>query len=92
MSTRIRLPHNETDETKRYSLTDPRAGEAAYAAVYRWKYYGEREPMPDELAIVLMLAGDYLHLTTYELGQECCVRKLRDMWRALRAAERNEEQ
>jgi hypothetical protein len=80
----MRLPHDETDEAKRYSLTDPRECDEAYTAVYRWRWYGEREPTPEEFARVLMLAGDYLHLTTYELGQECCVRKLRDVWRALR--------
>jgi hypothetical protein len=90
----MRLPHNETDKTKRYTMTNPIAASDAYTAVYRWRYSGERQPTPEEFSRVLMLAGDYLHLTTYELGQECCVRKLRDIWRAVRAldaAERSEK-
>ncbi|MCC6649040.1 MAG: hypothetical protein IT374_26165 [Polyangiaceae bacterium] len=57
------------------------------AVVYRWRFHGERAPTPGEVARVLMLAGDYLHLTRYVLGQEHCVRQLRDLWRARRARE-----
>lgn len=89
---RIRLPHDETDERKRYSLTDPDGENAdAYGRVYSARY-SKTEPDPDDLSRVLSMAGDYLHLTTYELGQEHCVRQLRELWRARRAAAVEEEE
>jgi len=81
----IRLPHGETDPTKRYSMPDPDTLGPAYDAAYRAVYYERRALTYDEVAAVLMLAGGYLDLTTYELGQECCVGKLRDVWRHRRA-------
>lgn len=81
----LRLPHGETDETKTYSMPDPDALHEAYDAVYRFRYYGGPEPTPTQLSHVLTLAGGYLDLTTYTLGQECCVGKLRDIWRARRS-------
>jgi hypothetical protein len=82
---RLKLPSGETDPGKRYSMPDPDALADAYSALYRARWYGERDATPEEVSQVLMLAQAYLHLTTYELGQECCVRKLRDIWRARRA-------
>lgn len=81
----LRLPHGETDPDKTYSMPDPDALGAAYEAVYRARFYGGPPASPDDIARVLTLAGGYLDLTTYELGQECCVEKLRDIWRARRA-------
>jgi len=89
----MRLPHGETDERKRYSLPDPDAlsehYEKAYDAVYyRGRPLGDASPVTldkDDAAALLILARGYLDLTTYELGQECCVEKLRDVWRARRA-------
>lgn len=46
---------------------------------------GKRVVTYTHAAYVLMLANAYLTLTTYELGQEHCLRKLRDIWRARRA-------
>ncbi len=43
------------------------------------------DPDPGDLRTLLSAVSDYLHLTTYELGQEHCVRQLRDMWRYRRA-------
>lgn len=83
---RLRLPHDETDETKRYSLPDPDALAVAYDAAYRAHWYGERVVTPEEIGHVLALARGYLDLTTHSLGQEVCVGKLRDVWRARRAA------
>jgi len=83
----LQLPHGETNPRKRYVFPNPDELAAAYTAVRRHHYNGEREPTRQEMARVLMLAGGYLGLTTYELGQECCVEKLRDIWRARRAAE-----
>lgn len=83
---RLRLPHDETDERKRYSMPDPDEHAEAYGEVYRCLYGGE-ELSREQLKRVLELAGGYMALTTYELGQECCVEKLRDIWRARRARE-----
>jgi hypothetical protein len=66
-------------------MPDPDVLRDAYAVVYRHEYYGERAPTDSETAMVLTLAAGYLDLTMYELGQECCVKKLRDIWRARRA-------
>lgn len=83
---RITLPHDETDESRRYSLPDPDELREAYAAVYRWHHWhGPVPPTREEWTRVLMLASGYLDLTTYDGGQECCVGKLRDLWRARRA-------
>lgn len=81
----MRLPHGEADERKRYSMADPDACDEAYAAVRRWQFSEGEEPSREDFARVLAMADCYLHLTTYELGQEHCVRQLRDVWRARRA-------
>jgi hypothetical protein len=83
---RIRLPHGETDRDKTYTLADP---DALHDALWRVNHAWARDQAPDrgDLARVLMAAGDYEHLTTYALGQECCVQQLRDLWRARRARE-----
>lgn len=80
----LRLPHDEADERNRYSMPDPDEHADALGEVYRHCYYGESLDLED-LKRVLALAQGYLDLTTYTLGQECCVGKLRDIWRARRA-------
>jgi hypothetical protein len=81
----VRLPHDETDERKRYSMPDVDELHDAYIRLYRAVWY-DHEGAPDieDIKRVLMLANGYVSLTTYELGQECCVGKLRDIWRARR--------
>lgn len=87
----MRLPHDETDERKRYAMPDPDALAPAYGSLYDAAWYrGDRTTETvtvsrEELRRLLSLAGGYLDLTTYELGQEHCVEKLRDVWRARRA-------
>lgn len=90
----LRLPHDETDPAKRYSMPDPDGRLfASYDAARRRLSPGcSLEDLPaevrlsrEELEHVLRLAMGYLDLTTYSLGQEHCVEKLRDIWRARRA-------
>ena len=88
----LRLPHGETRPEHRYSMPDPDGLAADYLAAREKLYPGGLEDLPKvvvlgrvELEHVLRLAGAYLDLTTYELGQEHCVGKLRDIWRARRA-------
>ena len=72
---------------------DPDAGYDAWMSVRHARFPpGPLAPTPEtvtvdaaELATVLSLAEGYLDLTMYELGQGCCVGKLRDIWRARRA-------
>ena len=88
----IRLPHDETDEAKRYTMPNP----DALIDTYRRLRGRAFPPFPviltcpvlldtDDLRAVLSLADGYITLTTYSLGQECCVGKLRDIWRARRS-------
>lgn len=81
----LRLPHGEVDESKRYTMPDPDACASALRVVRRNHHYGERAPTEVEITCVILLAEGYIDLTTYDLGQECCVEKLRDIWRAMRA-------
>ncbi len=83
---RLQLPHGETDERKRYSFPDPDALGGLYESAYRAAWYEKRPLERDEVLALLSMASGYLDLTTYELGQECCVEKLRDIWRARRAS------
>lgn len=80
----MRLPHDETDETKRYSMADPDAlAELAHSA--HVAVYSDKRPLTrEESTALLSIAQSYMALTTYELGQEHCVGKLRDIWRARR--------
>jgi hypothetical protein len=80
------LPHGVTDPALTYSMPDPDALLKTYEAAYSAHYYERRTLTDEQIAVVLMLAGGYLDLTLYALGQECCVGKLRDIWRARRAA------
>jgi hypothetical protein len=79
----MRLPSADAPESKRYTMPDPDGLHDAYQRLREAAYYDmpmDREDVKD----VLGLAEGYLGLTTYELGQECCVGKLRDIWRARR--------
>lgn len=78
---RIQLPHDEPDGRKRYSMTDPDT-ERLHDAMHKCRY---GSPSKADLGILTSAVADYIHLTTYELGQEHCVRNLRDIWRARRA-------
>ena len=89
----MRLPHSETDERKRYTMADPDELDAAYSRVRSEVFPFHRAASTptvtvdrNDLARLLFAVDCYLHLTTYELGQEQCVRQLRDIWRARRAA------
>jgi hypothetical protein len=68
-------------------MPDPDIGVSLYESAYRAYYYsGSNRELPHELVVALFtLAQGYLDLTTYELGQEHCVAKLRDIWRARKA-------
>lgn len=79
----IRLPFGETDPAKRYSFPDPdseKLHDAAHAARYAPETLTKGQAM-----WLAEIASAYFSLTTYELGQEHCVAKLRDIWRARRA-------
>ena len=84
------LPHDESDRSKTYLMPDPEHEGSPYETLYAQAWSGFNAP--DKVTVnrvdlhrVLALARGYLTLTTYELGQEHCVGKLRDIWRARRA-------
>jgi hypothetical protein len=84
---RIKLPTPDAPPNDVYSMADPEYLPEALREIYGWLYYSEREPSREALVQVMSMAQGYIHLTTYELGQENCVEKLRDIWRARRARE-----
>jgi hypothetical protein len=79
----------------RWSITDPRS-ERLRDAAFRlrpesglvggeWKKFTcEEEQQRADLFVVLRAVEDYQHLTTYELGIEHIIKKLRVIWHALR--------
>lgn len=81
----LRLPHGNTDPEKAYAFPDPDQRPEAIWSLHQWLFAGGPKPSRDALIHIERLADAYVSLTTYELGQECCVRKLRDIWRARRA-------
>ncbi len=83
---RILLPHGEKDPSKQYTFPDPLHG-PFIEAEQRARYNPKALTRSDILALC-SLASAYRSLTAYELGQECCVGKLRDIWRARRAQEK----
>lgn len=96
MPMRMKLPHSETDPRKTYSMPDPDAMMDACMDARRVVFppcTGElgSPPYPDvtltytQAVALITLTEGYLDLTMYELGQESCVEKLRDIWRARRA-------
>ena len=64
-----------------WRITDPES-EELHAGMARLRH-GSAEKI--DVGRVLEAAESYIHLTTYELGQEHCVAKLRHIWRTLRA-------
>ena len=87
----LKLPINCKDSKKLYSMPNPDALIESYSKVRDWRFNGGADPTEEEIAHVLMLARGYLDLTTYSLGQTCCVGKLKDIWRARRAGATNGE-
>lgn len=84
---RLRLTPGETNPRRTYTLPDPDSPglhDAAHAA-------RSGEPTRSQLYELAAVAEAYLHLTTYSLGQEHCARKLRDVWRARRARQKEGE-
>jgi hypothetical protein len=80
----------------RWNITDPSATELYEAASRlrpRFNLGAGDERTPEEkrrdsdLFTVLRCVEDYQHLTTYALGIEHVIKKLRAIWRALREAE-----
>jgi hypothetical protein len=87
---RLLLPMGEEDPRKTYTMPDPDGLCDAMVSIYddAWhrKPQGPRVEVDlADLRRVLGLATGYLDLTTYALGQEHCVQKLRDIWRSRRA-------
>ncbi len=78
---RLPLPHGETNPRKLYSYTNPDNDEL-HEALWQCRH---GKPSGAQLRRVVSAAMDYMHLTTYPLGQEHCVSQLRDIWRARRA-------
>lgn len=73
-------------ERDRWSITDPTSAQLN-AAMHNLRYESENQQndqLRRDILRVLRAAEDYQHLTTYELGVEHIVRKLRAIWRALR--------
>lgn len=95
MGLRMNLPHGETDSRKTYSMPDPDAlsdaCSEAHHAVFPHTSELRGPPYPDvtltysQAVALLTLSEGYRVLTMHELGQEHCVEKLRDIWRARRA-------
>lgn len=81
----IRLPSRDAPPEKRYSMPNPEHRPEAWGNVHAWVYGEGPLPCREDLQQVLSMANGYRHLTMYELGQEHCVRQLRDVWRARRA-------
>jgi hypothetical protein len=81
---RMTIPHDETDQRKQCSFSNPDS-ERIEEAMDRCRY---GSPTREDILVVLGVASDYLHMTTYELGQEHCVGQLRAIWRARRAREK----
>lgn len=71
-------------------MPDPDELSPTYDTAYRAWFYGNldsRSLTHEQMVVLFTLAQGYLDLTTYELGQEHCVSKLRDIWRARRGRE-----
>jgi len=87
------LPHGEREPSKTYSMPDPDglheyfldARRAVFPGIGKLDGRSPRVLTYEQAVALVTLAEGYLTLTMYELGQECCVGKLRDIWRARRA-------
>ena len=85
---RLRVPHDESDSSKVASWPNPDHESVQNAFAVTTDMLGTGVLSERERLAVLTLQGiadAYVHLTTYELGQETCVRALRGIWRARRA-------
>ena len=82
---RLLLPHTEADPAKQYTFPDPTC-EGLAEAEWSARHFPETLTR-SQLLTLCSAASAYRSLCTYELGQECCVGKLRDIWRALRSRE-----
>ena len=83
---RLLLPHGEQDPAKQYIFPDPLHG--PFIEAERKARYNPQALTSTELLALCSLASAYRSLTADELGQEHCVKKLRDIWRARRAQEK----
>lgn len=79
----------DQDKRDRWSITDPHSTQLGDACrrlrerIHLGSSDEERQ-LRSDVHTVLRCVGDYQHLTTYELGVEHIVKKLRVIWRALR--------
>jgi hypothetical protein len=85
----------------RWNITDPSSPELYEAASrLRPHFYldtgdvrtPEEKQRDSDIFRVLRCVEDYQHLTTYPLGVEHIIKKLRAIWRALRETERKVEE
>ena len=88
----MRLPHDETDERKRYAMPDPDVHLDAYIAARAQLAASSCTGLTpklsaEQLARLVALAEGYVVLTTHEAGQTAMQEKLGDIWRARRARE-----
>ena len=88
------LPDGDHRREKQYLMPSPDARSGAYESLYDRAWHSGADAgsamvtvSREDLRLALSLADGYLTLTTYPLGQEHCVGKLRDIWRARRAEE-----
>jgi len=73
------------DVGDRWSITDPLSAELADACSRLMSSTIDGQgTRSSDIYTVLRVVSDYQHLTTYELGVEHIVRKLRFIWRGLR--------
>ncbi len=80
----LHLPAPDAPPPERYVMPNPDALAEAYARAYHAVWWRKEAPAIEDIKALLSLADGYRSLTTYPLGQECCVDKLRDIWRARR--------
>lgn len=74
------------EEKDRWSISDP-ASRELNEALHRLRYESKNEQSEQlrrDIHIALRAAEDYQHLTSYALGVEHIIRKLRVIWRAVR--------
>lgn len=87
------------DQKDRWSISDPESDRLAEACQRLRpktvaisgalvKFSPEEKQRNDDMYVILRVVSDYQHLTTYELGVEHILKKLRIIWRALREVEK----
>jgi hypothetical protein len=92
----------DDDKRDRWSITDPESERLAEACRRlrprgpsenggQWPVRTPEEQQRDsDIYVLLRVVHDYQHLTTYDLGVEHILKKLRVIWRALREAREKE--